>query len=545
MKSILLSGIVLATLLRQTATAQSLAINTDGSTAHASAILDVKSTLKGMLIPRMSKTEKNAIPTPATGLFIYQSGPDSTGFYYYNGSSWTWLSNNLTGWSTTGNTGTTPAANFLGTTDNNALAIRTNNAERMRITTNGEVGIGTTTPNSSYGYARLELASEGFGAPTDMLVRNAVNNAGYAPGYVLQHARGTLATPTAVINGDYLGTFTSMNYDGSNYLQTSAIDLWTDGPVSTNKVPTRFQFMTMDTGGVYTTRMIIKSNGLIGIGTSTPGDKLEINGNLRFTGVDTIYAAPSTTGSGKSIWMRAGNPFVPVGGSGGSINIEATNNMPSGGSGYGNLGPSGVINLTAGSGYNTAGGNINITAGQSSYWALVNDSHSDVILKGGYNINAPDAATLTTEGGRIVSFNSTTSNGGNLVLKPGTGAGGGANGYIHLDGIIAMTVSLGLGGGSSGSPVSLLNQKSFTGLLPADGVNNYYQLPSPVTYSGRMYYIRNNSSTFSAVLVTAAGLLYPGSSSAGSSSFTLNAGSSPKTVLALSDGQNWIILKQD
>lgn len=38
--------------------AQSLAINTDGSTADGSSILDVKSTVKGILIPRMSKDEK-------------------------------------------------------------------------------------------------------------------------------------------------------------------------------------------------------------------------------------------------------------------------------------------------------------------------------------------------------------------------------------------------------------------------------------------------------------------------------------------------------
>ena len=55
--------------------AQSLAVNTDGSTANASALLDVKSTSKGMLITRMNKTQKNAIATPANGLLIYQSDP--------------------------------------------------------------------------------------------------------------------------------------------------------------------------------------------------------------------------------------------------------------------------------------------------------------------------------------------------------------------------------------------------------------------------------------------------------------------------------------
>ena len=66
---------------------QSLSINTDGSTANASAMLDVKSTTKGLLIPRMTRTERNAIASPATGLMIFQNSPDSIGFYYYSESA--------------------------------------------------------------------------------------------------------------------------------------------------------------------------------------------------------------------------------------------------------------------------------------------------------------------------------------------------------------------------------------------------------------------------------------------------------------------------
>jgi hypothetical protein len=71
--------------------AQSVAINTDGSVASGSALLDVKSTTKGLLIPRMNKTEKNAVALPAAGLLIYQNAPDSIGFHYYDGSNWLWL----------------------------------------------------------------------------------------------------------------------------------------------------------------------------------------------------------------------------------------------------------------------------------------------------------------------------------------------------------------------------------------------------------------------------------------------------------------------
>lgn len=49
-------------------------------------------------------------------------------------------------WKQKGNTGTSPAVNFLGTIDSVALVIRTNNTEQMRITSSGKVGIGNTVP---------------------------------------------------------------------------------------------------------------------------------------------------------------------------------------------------------------------------------------------------------------------------------------------------------------------------------------------------------------------------------------------------------------
>ena len=62
--------------------AQSVAINNDASNADASAVLDVKSTTKGMLIPRMMMAQRDAIAAPANGLLIYQTD-NTTGFYFY------------------------------------------------------------------------------------------------------------------------------------------------------------------------------------------------------------------------------------------------------------------------------------------------------------------------------------------------------------------------------------------------------------------------------------------------------------------------------
>jgi hypothetical protein len=59
--------------LSHTAGAQNMAINTDGSTPDASAMVDIASTTKGFLLPRMTTTQQNAIPSPATGLLVYNT----------------------------------------------------------------------------------------------------------------------------------------------------------------------------------------------------------------------------------------------------------------------------------------------------------------------------------------------------------------------------------------------------------------------------------------------------------------------------------------
>jgi Protein of unknown function (DUF1566) len=66
---------------------QGTSINTSGAAADASAILDVSSTTQGMLVPRMTQTQRLAIAAPASGLLVYQT--DSLkGLYYFNGTVW-------------------------------------------------------------------------------------------------------------------------------------------------------------------------------------------------------------------------------------------------------------------------------------------------------------------------------------------------------------------------------------------------------------------------------------------------------------------------
>ncbi len=101
---------------------QSVGIGT--STPDTSALLDIASTDKGILIPRMTTVQRNAIASPATGLMVYDT--NLMGFWYYNGTAWQPVGGPDDTWKMYGNTGTN-STHFLGTADDQPMRFRLNN----------------------------------------------------------------------------------------------------------------------------------------------------------------------------------------------------------------------------------------------------------------------------------------------------------------------------------------------------------------------------------------------------------------------------------
>ena len=66
--------------------AQTAATGVGTTSPHPSAVLDVNSTTGGVLIPRMTREQRDAIPNPAEGLEVYVT--DLLGKYYFDGESW-------------------------------------------------------------------------------------------------------------------------------------------------------------------------------------------------------------------------------------------------------------------------------------------------------------------------------------------------------------------------------------------------------------------------------------------------------------------------
>jgi len=89
-RKIQILAVALFVMLSFNAFSQNVGISSDGTDPDNSAMLDVSSTSKGLLIPRMTQAERNAIGSPATGLMIFQTDV-TPGFYYWNGTAWTTL----------------------------------------------------------------------------------------------------------------------------------------------------------------------------------------------------------------------------------------------------------------------------------------------------------------------------------------------------------------------------------------------------------------------------------------------------------------------
>ncbi|MBC7851412.1 MAG: tail fiber domain-containing protein [Chitinophagaceae bacterium] len=106
-----------------------VAINTDNTVAHGSAMLDIKSTTKGLLVPRLTTAQINAISNPATGLQVFNITTNQ--LWINTGTAtvpkWETISAN-NAWGLGGNAGTTLTSNFIGTADNAPLMFRIDNS---------------------------------------------------------------------------------------------------------------------------------------------------------------------------------------------------------------------------------------------------------------------------------------------------------------------------------------------------------------------------------------------------------------------------------
>jgi hypothetical protein len=133
-----------------------------------SSSLDISSANSGLLIPRISLIDVSngiaPINTPAISLLIYNINPaviggNGEGYYYWNGTEWKKLTTtDGNDWNISGNSGTDPSINFIGTTDFNDLVFKANNNESLRIKSNiDKIGLYNSNPDYN-----LDINTENF-----------------------------------------------------------------------------------------------------------------------------------------------------------------------------------------------------------------------------------------------------------------------------------------------------------------------------------------------------------------------------------------------
>lgn len=193
-----LKTLICATILAlpQFIMAQSVGIGTP--TPNSSAMLDVSSSTKGILIPRVALTATNAaapLSSFVAGMMVYNTATAGTapnnvtpGFYFCNGSSWQKAEG---GWSLTGNNGTNSANNFIGTTDNQDVVFKRNNIRA------GLLGITNTT----WGFDTFNSTSTGINNTaigSNVLSTNTVSNNNTAIGAAALNMNQSGSSNTAI-----------------------------------------------------------------------------------------------------------------------------------------------------------------------------------------------------------------------------------------------------------------------------------------------------------------------------------------------------------
>lgn len=311
---------------------QSVGINT--STPHASSTLDITSTDKGILIPRMTLAQRNAIPLPAQGLMIYQTD-NTPGFYYYN---------NLGNWIKLSNTNDQFQLPFAGSTGLGADALKITHTSAAyhgtaisgnSVNTAGGTGVegvsddalgvgvrATNTGNGTALYAESSADGAGEGA---MIVFNPINGNGIlsasystgqdfaavnainlSGGFAILAQTNSISGTNSAIHGFNTGTAGFGIKGVSNAVNTAGIRGESTNGVGVNG----FSAASIAVAGSTVSGTALKGN-------SSSGLALETIGNIKLSGGNMAPKAgavlTSVNAAGNAVWKENNVAFKAYG----------------------------------------------------------------------------------------------------------------------------------------------------------------------------------------------------------------------------------------
>ncbi len=212
---------ILMILVARVSVAQ-VAINSSGSSADNSAMLDVSSTSKGVLVPRMTTAQRGAISSPATGLLVFDT--DENNFFFYNGVNWVLLKSGTVNW----------------------------NLDSISLTvadTNYRVGVGTTTPSGRFEVATIKHNGT-YGS--DLCSGGMASASSYYQTYTPDRAFDD-QTATEWLSDNSLPGYLQYDFGEGNNKRIAKYRIYYEHPSSYDHSPSDWTFEASNDGSTWTT----------------------------------------------------------------------------------------------------------------------------------------------------------------------------------------------------------------------------------------------------------------------------------------------------
>ncbi|MCB2209090.1 MAG: hypothetical protein KQH67_12430 [Bacteroidetes bacterium] len=328
--------IALALILALSLNAQ-IAINTDGSAPDASTVLDMQSIDRGTSFPNLNISDMSTaapVTSPKTGLIAYNTNSTTgPGLVMWTGTQWVVFELEGTNWSLLGNANTDPSTNFLGTTDEESLVIKTNGTERMRFLSDGRVSVNTDSPWSGTTFYTLSsgdndgIASNANGTGAAVYSQNSGNGnavSAYVYGSGLAINGYNAGSGSGVYGRADNSTAFGVRANNDNATGTGLVASGND--YSASYLPTGSGIAGAGADGIYGKGRDSDGTGIIGVGNNGSNAYYANSGSGgAFTGYHGIISTGRNTTNGIGV-IGLGNDstvfhFVP-GGNGGAFTGE-------------------------------------------------------------------------------------------------------------------------------------------------------------------------------------------------------------------------------
>ena len=400
----------------------SVGINNDGSSPESSAMLDVKSTTKGLLIPRMTSAERNAIVAPAKSLLVYDN--DTRSFWYFDTTPGVWVELRSGNIKILADADGDTKIQVEKNTDEDIIRFDLAGQERMILIQNTnlqsrlEIGTGS---NLAIGNNALLLNDPDYGEYNTAignltLDANTVGDNNTAIGY-------------SALTCNTTGTFNTANGSNALFSNTTGND---------NTAIGRGTLFFNTTGNDNTASgYCALYNNSIGLSNTALGNASLYNNkaNSRSTavGYKSMYYADNTT-VGDSTYNTAIGAEALKGNSNPANNTGKYNTALGDASLFSNAGGFGNIAAGVQALYSNISGSGNIAFGNGALWS--NTSRSGLVAIGDSSLYANTSNGNTAVGYKSLRKNTTgdynTANGYYALYNNTTGYGNTANGYATL-----------------------------------------------------------------------------------------------------------------